>query len=185
MVDPHATLCRECLVRPRPFEQCIVPFQYAQPIDQFIVKYKRFSDETTGAILTRLMRHTLPDELHYRVFDSAVIPVPMHSSDLRKRGFNQSHQLAQAIAQQFNLPLNNHLRATRTHTSQKALHANQRRQNLAGVFEYSGLAPRHCLIVDDVMTTGATVTAVAEELKQQGSEQISVICLARTPSSRV
>ena len=181
IADPFSLYCALCLNAPTPFEYALASFRYTYPIDHMLLRYKQHGDEVLGAKLTRLMLNSLSDEALSQLEGATLVPVAMHSQDLRQRGFNQAQQLAASIALHTGLTVDHRLVATRTHAAQKSLNANQRRQNMKGVFHFPGPAPKHCVIVDDVVTTGATVSAVAEQLKQRGSEQISVLCLARTP----
>lgn len=180
---PGMDYCRQCLARPNAFDQCFVPIKYGTPIDDMILRYKQHADERVGAILGGLLINALPASAQATLFDSTVIPVPMFTANLRRRGFNPAQQVAARLAKQLTLPINYHLLCQRKHDPQKGLNAAQRQKNLQGVFRFEGTAPKHCLIVDDVMTTGATVQTVATELKRRGCEYISVVCLARTPSA--
>lgn len=182
LTTPGTDYCRQCLSQPAAFEHCFVPMKYDKPIDLMLLSYKQYADEHAGAILGRLLLNALPSSAFDLLCDSAVIAVPMFTADLRRRGFNPAHQLASNLAKKLALPINYQLFCQRQHDPQKGLSAAQRRRNLHGVFRFEGKAPEHCLIVDDVMTTGATVQTVAAELKRQGTECVSVVCLARTPS---
>lgn len=182
IADPFSSHCTACSQAPPPFEFAVANFRYAYPIDHLLLRYKQHGDEVLGAKLARLMLNSLSEDTLFQLSEATLIPVAMHPQDLRKRGFNQAQQLADSIAAQISLPVDNRLLATRTHSAQKSLNAAQRHQNLRGVFHFPGQAPKHCVIVDDVITTGATVSAVTQQLKQRGSEQISVLCLARTPA---
>ena len=182
MTESYSGICRLCSATPPAFDHCHASFTYASPINHMLNRYKQHSDEVTGAILIRLVIQSLPLDTIKAFADALLVPVPMHSQDLRQRGFNQSQQLARALAQSYKLSLDHNLKVMRRHLAQKHLSAHQRKQNMAGVFRYEGKAPKHCVIIDDVMTTGTTANVIAEELKQQGSDQISVVCLARTPA---
>lgn len=182
MAEDASRLCRACFAQHPLYDRCFSPLQYAKPIDHLIGLYKHGGDEITGAMLSRLMLHTLGEEFLTRCLDATVMAVPMHRVDLRQRGFNQAQQLALDIASALHLPIDHNLVAVARHKAQKKLTAHQRQQNLRGVFDYPGHSPPHILIIDDVVTTGATVSEVARTLKQRGSEQISVLCLARTPA---
>lgn len=183
IADPYSSDCAACSQAPPPFEFAVASFRYDYPIDQMLLRYKQHGDEVLGAKLARLMLNSLSEEALLQLQGATLIPVAMHPRELRQRGFNQAQQLADSIAVHSGLAVDHRLVATRTHAAQKSLNAAQRRQNLRGVFHFPGPAPKHCAIVDDVVTTGATVCAVAQQLKQRGSEQISVLCLARTPAS--
>ncbi|HSG59985.1 MAG TPA: ComF family protein [Pseudomonadales bacterium] len=180
--DPCTMFCNTCFSTTPPYEKCFASLIYAPPISRLITRYKHQHNEPLGAVLARLMLNTLADDFRDSLHDAVIMAVPMHQHALRQRGFNQAQQLAQSVATHLALPLDTGLEASRAHISQQTLKAEQRRKNLLGIFKYSHSAPKHTLIIDDVMTTGATVSAISELLKQRGCEQISVLCLARTPA---
>ncbi|NLB54968.1 MAG: ComF family protein [Lentisphaerae bacterium] len=113
----------------------------------------------------------------------AVIPVPMHIIKRRKRTYNQAHILAKHLAKAFNLPVESGLIKKTVHrTSQTSLTAAQRRTNIRGAFKAvkpDKLQGRNFLIVDDVMTTGATVNEIAKVLKKAGAGKVFVVTVAR------
>lgn len=110
-----------------------------------------------------------------------LVPVPLHSRKLRKRGFNQSHELAKAIC--LLVPgagIWPHLRRVKDTETQTHLSASARRRNVQGAFRAARTpAPESVILIDDVMTTGSTVDACARALHQTGSRHITVLTLAR------
>ena len=113
-----------------------------------------------------------------------LIPVPLHSSRERDRGYNQSELLARQLAHRVNVPLSSRgLRRTRATAVQMTLNAAQRRENVAGAFEC--VEPRvrgaRVVIVDDVGTTGATLDACAQAVLKAGAAAVMGLTLARTP----
>ncbi len=113
----------------------------------------------------------------------AVVPVPLFPARRRMRGFNQSEEIARGISRRIRVPLKPHLlRRIRPTVTQTGLTAPQRTANVSGAFRAGALgrpAGRHILLVDDVMTTGATVNAAAAALKDGGAETVFVITVAR------
>lgn len=113
-----------------------------------------------------------------------IIPVPLHSSRERERGFNQAFVLAETLAQLSHLPLDEHclVRRSQTRMHRAGMDAKARRQSLADAFSVRHpqlIAGRHVLVVDDVFTTGATASACAAGLKQAGADKVFVLTLAR------
>jgi ComF family protein len=111
----------------------------------------------------------------------AIVPVPMHPRGLRERGFNQSLLLAKVIAEETRVPLiPDGLLKKKDTPPQIGLTAKERTTNLSGAFSavrsFSGM---HVLLVDDVMTTGATTRACAAQLRRAGADNIVVCTLAR------
>jgi len=112
-----------------------------------------------------------------------IVPVPLHPARLAERGFNQAELLAAPCASHWGLPLLTRTlvraRATRPQTE---LDGAARRDNVAGAFRVSrpaDVAGRRLLLVDDVLTTGATVAAAARVLRQHGAREVGVLVLAR------
>jgi len=114
----------------------------------------------------------------------AVIPIPLHRRRLRQRGFNPVALLAKAVANQFSLRfLPTALERTRDTPSQTGLGRAQRLANVKGAFRYRGApSPPHSVwLVDDVVTTGSTLSEAARVLLAAGSECVVGLCVAQTP----
>lgn len=110
----------------------------------------------------------------------AVVPVPLHSSRQRQRGYNQAELLAQALAAGLGVPCSPLLIRTRATAQQARLHAGERGANLAGAFAVRGALPGGTLlIVDDVMTTGHTFLACQEALSRAGATDLKYAVVAR------
>ncbi len=113
-----------------------------------------------------------------------LIPVPLHPSRERDRGYNQSELLARQLARRVNVPVRrNGLRRTRATAVQMTLNAVQRRENVVGAFECVEARVRgmRVVIVDDVSTTGATLDACAQAVLKAGAVSVMGLTLARTP----
>ncbi|MFN7055292.1 ComF family protein, partial [Hyphomonas sp.] len=114
-----------------------------------------------------------------------LVPVPLHYTRLVMRGYNQSAWLAQAVGRQAGLAVSvDALVRTRRTPSQAGLSARARRRNVTGAFAVrrsraGRIRGAHVVLVDDVLTTGATLGACTRALKQAGARQISVLVLAR------
>lgn len=112
----------------------------------------------------------------------ALVPVPLHSDRLRERGFNQSELLAHRLAQVRRLPLlSSSLVRQRDTAHQIALGARARRENVAGAFgwQHPDPPPSRVLLIDDVLTTGATFGACAQALRDAGAREVRALALAR------
>jgi len=123
-----------------------------------------------------------------RPLPQLVIPVPLHLRRLAERGYNQSLELARPIAKSLSLPLETRLIQRTRHTkAQRTLNARTRQRNLERAFAVDTQRleqlhfPAHVALVDDVLTTGATVGAIASLLQRHGVTDIDVWCVARTP----
>ena len=125
-----------------------------------------------------LMNRALPVDKQFDV----VVPVPMHWRKSLDRGFNQSELLARELARKRNLPLAKALRRKRAGSVQASLSSAERRRNVAGVFEVRSAKDIHnqrILLIDDVMTTGATASAWASVLKRAGAKSVTLLTVAR------
>ena len=141
-------------------------------------KFKR--QLAAGRILSHLVCErialTKPD------LPEMLIPVPLHGLRMISRGFNQAYELASYTGKVLNLPLQaNALRRKRRTRAQSGLSRKQRRQNLRGAFSWCGPRKpgRHVALIDDVMTTGTTVTECARVLKKAGAKRVDVWVAAR------
>lgn len=116
---------------------------------------------------------------------SAVVPVPLSRRRRRARGFNQAELIAKAVAREFRIPLQTRvLKKTRDRPPQSGLSASARRRNVAGVYRARvplALRGKVLLLVDDVLTTGATAEAAARALLSAGAGAVDVLTLARVP----
>jgi len=115
---------------------------------------------------------------------SLIVPVPLHPERERERGFNQALLLARELARLSGLPLDEHSIVRRIHTERHraGMDAKARRQSVATAFTVRHpklVAGQRVLLVDDVFTTGATVSACASALKEAGSERVFVLTIAR------
>jgi ComF family protein len=113
----------------------------------------------------------------------ALLPVPLHPERQRERGYNQSELLAERVSIACGLPILRagleRVRATTKQARQSSVQA--RRENMRGAFAWrGGRLPRHILLVDDVLTTGATLAECAEALRAAGSVEVRALALARS-----
>ena len=174
----NQTHCGECISAPPHYHLTLSPFAYRPPINQLIaaLKYQRRLS-LVPLLANSLARHV---ELYASSVD-ALLPVPLHASKLRQRGFNQALELARPLARGFGLPLMLHtVERQRATPSQLSLHADERQRNVRNAFRVR--QPCHykrIAIVDDVMTTGSTVNEIARLLVQVGVEEIQIWCIAR------
>ncbi len=178
-----AALCGECQRRAPPWDAAWAPFRYGWPLDRLETRYKFGADLAAGRVLSTLWRREpCPVEL-----PQLVLTVPLHRRRLRQRGYNQALELARPLARQLGVPLRHDaLQRLRPTHAQTELDAVGRRRNVRGAFALrEGVAlPAHVAILDDVMTTGATVAECARVLRRAGVQRVDVWALARAPSPR-
>lgn len=185
-------ICGQCLLQPPSFDRCQIATLYLPPVSKLISEYKYSASFHNGRLLAKLIADELiakpPDYL-----PEYIIPVPLHWTRLLSRGFNQSTLLAiqvrRHLAQHYFLhrramPVTTRLvyRCKRAH-NQVTQGAQERAVNLRGAFaiKANSRIPRSVAIVDDVVTTGATVNEIATLLKRAGVDRVEVWAAARTP----
>lgn len=173
-------ICGACLQRPPPLTETHAAFVYGFPLDRLVPRFKFHNDLAAGRLLSELMLQgmsRLPKP-------SALVPVPLHDSRLRRRGYDQAQELARALARALQVPLlPEALVRTRATAPQSELDAGARQRNLRRAFEVrAGAAlPDHVTLVDDVMTTGATLEAAAKRLRRAGVARVDAWVCARVP----
>jgi ComF family protein len=176
--------CLRCLRKPPAFDLARAPFVYGGALREAIHRYKYGGAWDLGRHLAPLVAPGAPD-LDPRGFD-LVVPVPLHPRRLAERGFDQAVPLARAVARESDLPLRPRaLRRLRATAPQAGLVGEARRANVRGAFAVarpSEVAGRRVLLLDDVVTTGATARACARALREAGARAVGVLSLARTGS---
>jgi len=180
-----APLCGECLQSEPPFAAAFAPFVYAHPFDLLVTKLKFGRSLAAGRVLAGLW---LAASNELPALPQMLVPVPLHPDRLRERGYNQALELARPLARVLRVPLKaNLLERTRATPAQTNLDAKTRRRNMRGAFTINatGLPPAaHVALIDDVMTTGATLRECARVLKRAGVARVDVWALARAPKFR-
>ena len=117
-----------------------------------------------------------------------LVPVPLHPSKFRKRGFNQAELLAREFGKELNIPIRLLLRKNKETKDQKNLNRMERKKNVKNVFcvnvaEIKKGIPKSILLIDDVSTTGSTLTECAKALKAQGVQKVSFLTICAGESS--
>ena len=183
----HASsICSACIDRPPPFDRVVAPWSFAPPLSSLVHRMKYSRDLAAAAALGRL----LAKELSVRagpIVPDAVIGLPLSRRRLLSRGFNHAEELAAIVRRELELPLPKKWRIVRRHSPPQARTGSpaERFANVEGAFIVHQWPPavRRIAIVDDVLTTGATASALSEALRDRGVEWIEVWCCARTPLS--
>ncbi len=169
--------CAECRARPPPFAAARAAFAYAWPVDHLLHALKYGGALTLAEWFAREMVDCGP------VAVDLLVAIPLAPARQRDRGYNQAREIARRIGQLTGLPLVNGLARVRETGSQVGLSGAQRARNLAGAFVGSDLlAGRRVALVDDVMTTGATMRAAAQAAKRAGALVTEAWVAARTLS---
>ena len=182
-VPEGVTQCGECLLHPPPLDACLAAVNYGFPWAQLLAQFKFHGDPGWAATFAGFMHHAPGAAAALNQAD-LVLPVPLSRERLRQRGYNQALLLARALGDAHVHP--HLLLRTRDAEAQSHLTRAERLRNLRGAFVLDPLAApqvagRHVLLVDDVMTTGATLHAAATPLREAGAAYVAALVLARTP----
>jgi ComF family protein len=172
--------CHRCFAEPPPFDATLALFRYEDPVDQMITGLKFQGELGFARVLGTLLAQQL--KCRETPLPQCLVPMPLHPSRLRDRGFNQCEAIAAHVACRLGVRMNARLLLrTRATLPQSGLTAAARATNLQGAFAVrSGCAPPPCIaLLDDVMTTGHTVAAAAAVLKAAGCERIEIWACAR------
>lgn len=172
--------CGECLQQPPPFDRSLSPLIYNKAISRLISEFKFSGKLYNGELLSHLLATHI--EQKGQQLPSLIIPVPLHRTRLQKRGYNQALELARPLSRRFGIPIAQDIvMRSRATLPQSSLEKKARYQNIRGSFEVrKQLAFAHVVIVDDVITTGATVAELALTLKRAGVERVDAWSVART-----
>ena len=166
--------CSECAGRRIAFATARAGVAYEGPARALVAAWKERGLRTLATKLAELVQEAVPPP-------SADVVVPVAGDPDRSlwRGQNTAEALARALAREWDLPVAQLLRRDRTIPRQRGLSRAARRANVRASFQARGRAPARVVLVDDVYTTGATVSAAATELRRAGARRVDVVTFAR------
>lgn len=183
-----ARLCAECLRHQPAWDQAIAALVYEYPVDHLVRHFKFHKDMSCGQLLAdELARAVLLNfgqpEFTPEQKPDWLIPVPLHFLRRCRRGFNQAELLAKELQRICGIPVQRKLLRRIAHTpAQSGLDRKARQKNLRDAFHCSSMQGAHVALVDDVLTTGATLQECASVLKRAGASRVSVWVAARVPA---
>lgn len=182
---PEDDRCGACLLKPPPWDSAIAALEYRYPVDRLVQRFKFHRDLACGHLLglelLQAVRHRTPRRPDF------LLPVPLHRRRHWRRTFNQAELMAGTLSAALSIPIDARLLARARHTpAQSGLDAMARRSNLRGAFRCrSGarviLSGRRVALIDDVFTTGATLTECTRTLMRAGASEVAVWVAARAP----
>jgi ComF family protein len=186
--EPHCSICAlptlqgevcgRCLSHPPIFTHTEVVFGYAFPLDKLIQAMK-YGEQLS---LANAFAKKLAQRIAQNNLTDYIIPMPLHPTRLKERGFNQSLLLADKIARELNIKLlPNACQRVLDTPSQSSLKWKERDKNVRNAFRCEvDLTGKSVVLVDDVMTTGASLNALAKVIKKAGAAEIHTWIVART-----
>ncbi|MDZ5632803.1 ComF family protein [Janthinobacterium sp. GMG1] len=185
-LDDVATLCGRCLRHRPAYDATVTAFDYAAPIDQLLLQLKFGARLALAPLLAKLLYVAIQQQPAWEA-PQLLCPVPLGPTRLAERGFNQALEIARPLARLMDVPLQPRLaQRVRETRAQSGVAPQERQANLAHAF---AIAPEHAPslqgchvgIVDDVMSSGHTVNALAAACKSAGAARVSILVVARTP----
>jgi ComF family protein len=167
--------CGECQRQPPAFDRIVTAFAYRDEVASLVRRFKHGGDLSAGRVLADALASRTPDDL-----PPTLVPVPLDRWRLRERGFNQATEIARRLPGRVEGSL---VVRTGARQPQSLLAARQRRRNIRHAFRLTTAGahrvPARITIIDDVVTTGATVRELARLLARAGAREIAVCALAR------
>ncbi len=187
-LNHSSPFCGDCLKQAHRFTQLHALGDYRKPYSSLIKKLKYSRQLIYGDLLGELLTASLRLNLSAAQINAVdyLLPVPLHSQKHRQRGFNQAEIIAQVISKQLNIPLLTEKVERQVKTApQEGLGVDKRRKNLNKAFAIQPsvqdkIAGSYIIIVDDVVTTGATVNSLSQTLLAAGVHRIDIWCICRT-----
>ena len=176
---PPGLHCGACLETPPYFDRVHAPFHYQPPLSNLITAYK-FNQQLLHA---RLFAHLISQTIRraHGVLPEVILPVPLHPTRQRQRGYNQALEIARLLGKQLHIRVDSQsIQRIRATQPQSDLDAQDRNRNVRGAFVVqAALASQHIALVDDVLTTGSTVNEIARLLKKNANvKTVEVWCIA-------
>lgn len=171
-----AALCGHCLRAAPAFDVTWAPLRYEDAAQMLLQRFKFAAQPRAGTLLASLFIAAMP----VTPLPDALIAVPTHPQRRRERGFDHGAWLSRELSRRLGVPLLHAWRERDTPT-QRGLTRQARRGNVRGAFRVAPGLPERVALVDDVMTTGSTLSALAESCRASGAQQVEAWAMARTP----
>ncbi len=174
--------CDECAKMPLYFDEARSCVNYDGNAKELI---RRLKYGNAVYLVNTLSQYLLDVLLFSDWYADCITFVPMHRSRQKKRGYNQAERLAKALADCVDIPCKALLGKNKKTVNQARLDRTERLETIKGSFSAMGECPEHVILVDDVMTTGATVNECSKVLKRNGAKVVYVLTFASVPERPV
>jgi len=176
--NPTGEICGRCLSHPTAFSHTLAVFSYDFPLDKLILAMKFGENLALANVFAEKLALLITTEKQ----PDFLIPMPLHPARLRERGYNQSLLIAQKLSRLSNIPLlTTACQRTRHTATQSSLPWKERSKNVRDAFSCErDLSGKHIALIDDVMTTGASLDALAKVVLKSGAREVSAWVVART-----
>ncbi len=172
--------CESCRKRPHDFDRGRALFRYDDCMRASIAAFKYHGRREYGKFYAREMAKSFY-ALASRWQPEALIPIPLHPSRKRKRGYNQAELVARELGRWWGVPVDTGiLRRGKKTLPQKQLNERQRRENLKTAFHISADSVKYktVILIDDIYTTGSTMDAAARRLREKGVRKVYFLCIS-------
>lgn len=175
--SPQGEICGQCLKHLPAFDATRAAFIYDFPLDALVKTLKYGGNLAVAEFLAGEMMDAAPSS-----HPDLLVPMPLHPQRLKERGFNQSLEIARRLSQTWGIPLvTAGITRTRHNEPQASLPLAKRAANVRGIFTVSGdFKDKSILLVDDIMTSGASLNELAKMLKKAGANRVECLVAART-----
>ena len=173
---PNGETCGRCLAKPPHYDATLAAYRYDFPLDKLVHSFKYGHRLALGVYFGQQLAG-----LAKNAHADAIVPLPLHLERLRERGFNQALELARGVSTVLRVPIDTtHCSRTRNTPAQANLPWHERLKNIRGAFHCSAdFTGKRVILVDDVMTTGASLDECARTLKLHGAVEITLLVVAR------
>ena len=177
----ESRICGACLANPPAFDHSVAAMSYAFPVDALLHSLKYQANLAMASVLADLLTARIDAD----ALPDFIVPMPLHPARLRERGFNQALEIARGVSRKSGVALLPGIcRRIKDTPSQTGLPWKEREKNIRNAFTCEAdLKGKHVAMLDDVMTTGATLNELAKALRKSGAAHVSGWVVARTLSS--
>ncbi len=180
-----STVCPTCVTAPWAFQRCIALYRYEGSARKLVTEFKFKAKFSAGKFLAEMLAEEI--NAHYAGIQTpdALLAIPLYYARLASRGYNQSLVLAQTIARLTHIPLmvgglvKSHATPAQTSLSSAAARSRNLRSSFCVDWQIRAQLMESVVVVDDVMTTGATLNEVAKTLRRGGVKTVMCFCVAR------